>query len=400
MTKEKTIKYCDNIIEWGFYSLLIFVTFSISLVDIAAACVISAWIIKKCIDRDLKIVKSLPVIVLSVYVAWVFLSCFNSLYWKESLHGIFKVLKVSLLFIVTASELNKKKVVKRSLYVIVVSVIITGFNGLYQYMNGVDLIRHRTLTPLDHLRRISSSFVHPNSFGIYLFVVCIIIAAFVFSKNIKLKNRMLLIPPFLLSLWCLFLTGSRGAWFSLIISGFTFSLVRSKKWLIIFLCTIVLIFAVIPASVQSRITDVFDLSSGTSWERIMLWKGAVKMIEVHPVLGFGINTYSKNFPAYKPEGYVDLRYSHNCYLQMASEIGIPGTLFFLLFLISVFVFIYKRIRRMDEGYNKDMLTGLFCALIGFSFGAATDTHLYSVVLAVFFYILLGFSFSLARHETK
>ncbi|MBF0215734.1 MAG: O-antigen ligase family protein, partial [Candidatus Omnitrophica bacterium] len=136
------------------------------------------------------------------------------------------------------------------------------------------------------------------------------------------------------------------------------------------------------------------------WERLMLWKGTINMIKVHPILGFGVNTYSRNFPLYKPPEYPDVRYSHNCYLHMASEIGIVGALLFIVLLITVLILCMKYMARIRPGYRKNLEAGLFAALSGFAINCIVDTHLYSVNLAVFFYMLLGYCYGLSYRNVE
>ncbi|MCK4852362.1 MAG: O-antigen ligase family protein, partial [Candidatus Omnitrophica bacterium] len=157
------------------------------------------------------------------------------------------------------------------------------------------------------------------------------------------------------------------------------------------------LFLMLPYTAQERIFDLTDLKSGTTWERLMLWKGTVNMVKAHPVLGFGVNTYSRNFPAYKPPEYPDVRYTHNSYLHMASEVGVTGALLFLIFLMSVMVYSWRGISLMADSRQRDIGAGLLAGLIGFSMNCVVDTHLYSVTLAVFFHLLLGFCFALTRH---
>ena len=280
---------------------------------------------------------------------------------------------------------------------IALTTLIVCLDGLYQYFSGIDLIRGKKLILNDYLRRISASFVHPNSFGIFLFMVSSILGATVFSFGTGLKKRFLFLIPFLMSIYCLFLTRSRGAWLSFSVSFFIIALLKSKKAVLIVLLLLGFAFILMPTSAKDALKDSFDLSSGTSWERVMLWKGTVRMIKEHPVLGFGINTYSRNFPAFKPKEYSDLRYSHNCYLQMASETGIPGAILFILFLSAVLMSCLKGIFKMVKDTRKDVAIGLFACLIGFILGAVVDTHFYALTLSVFFYVLFGFCFALTHY---
>ena len=76
---------------------------------------------------------------------------------------------------------------------------------------------------------------------------------------------------------------------------------------------------------------------------------------------------------------------------MASEVGIVGALLFLFFLVTVLIYSLRGITTMpgEKGFRKDYAKGLFAGLVGFSLNCVVDTHLYSVTLAVLFYLLLG-----------
>ncbi len=398
--KEKTIRVCDRMIEGCFYVLLVATAFSTSLVEIASTLMIIAWIAKTVISRDWQSINPMPVKLLGLLLLWTILSCFNSAYAKESFRGILKILQYALVFCAAASSLRGEDKIKRFLCVTVGGMILICVNGFIQYFSGEGLIRHRTLIPLDYLRRISSSFIHPNDFGVYLLVVTIILISFLFSKSYGSKGKLMFSGALMFSAISLFLTRSRGSWISFAASLLTLGSLKSKKVLALLLVLLMVVFMILPYSVQERIFDLTDLKSGTSWERVMLWKGTIEMIKVHPFLGFGVNTYSRNFPKYKPAEYPDVRYSHNCYLHMASEIGIVGALIFLIFLVTVLIYSLKGIFRLRPSRRKDLAVGLFSGLVGFALNCMVDTHLYSVNLAVLFYLLLGFCFALTYHVEK
>ena len=400
MIKERIIEICDKVIEWCFYTLLIAVTFSTSLVEVASTLMIAAWIVKKVTDRDLRGVLSVPVYILAGYWVWTMLSCFNSGYPKESFRGVFKVLEYGFIFLAVGTTLNKKGVVRKTINVLMIAGVITCLNGIFQYFAGYDLIRHRTLIPLDYLRRISSSFVHPNDFGVYLLVIGVMLLSLILSGTTKLLRRLSLAAVFVLTVVSLFLTRSRGAWISFSAAFLSLGALRAKRVLGLFLALLLVLFILMPYTVQEHIFDLTNFSSGTTWERLMLWKGTINMIKEHPVLGFGVNTYSRNFPAYKPSEYPDVRYSHNCYLHMASEIGIPGAILFLVFLMTVLIFCLKGILSMPPGERRSLAAGTLAGLVGFSMNSMVDTHMYSVNLAVFFHLLLGFCFALSCHAQK
>ena len=400
MTKDKIIKLADFLIEWSFYTLIFAVTFSTSVVEIASSVMIAAWIVKTITGKEYARLNFLPARILLVYAIWTVISCFNSSYASQSFRGIFKVLEYGAVFMVMATVEWSPERVKRFIYASAGAVMLVCVNGIFQYFTGEDFIRHRTLIPEDYLRRISSSFIHPNDFGAYLMVMAVVFISLLLSKKNKLKDVVLYSVPLVFSLVCLVLTGSRGAWLSFAAAFLVVGALKARRIAALFLALLVVLFLLMPYTLQERIYSIGDLKSGTTWERLKLWEGAIDMIKVHPVLGFGVNTYSKHFPDYKPKGYIDDRYAHNCYLQMAAELGITGALIFIAFLVTALVFALKGILSMPDGRVKSLSGGLLAGLTGFALNSAVDTHLYSVSLAVFFYMLLGFCFAVSRNSRE
>ena len=401
MNKAKITNFCDRIIEGCFYSLLVAVTFSTSLVEIASSLMILAWVVKMILAKDRGLFSLVPVKLLLVYFLWVLLSCINSDYFNESFRGVFKVVEYSLLFIISATSLNKETTLKRLPYILGTVAVIMCVDGFVQHTTGIDLIRGRTLIANDYMRRISASFVHPNDFGVYLLVLCLVFTAFIMSKSSHIKIKLVNAALFVLASTALFFTRSRGALLSFAAAFLVFGAMKAKKVLAAFIAFLLVIFLLLPYTAQERIFDISKFQTGgTTWERLMLWKGTINMIKVHPILGFGVNSYSRNFPAYKPPEYPDVRYSHNCYLHMASEIGIPGALIFIIFLVSVLLLSLKGIMSLPEGRRRDLASGLFAGMIGFAMNCVVDTHLYSVNLVVFFHLMLGYCYALSSDTNE
>jgi putative inorganic carbon (HCO3(-)) transporter len=400
LTKENIVDFCDKLMEWSIYTLIVTTAFSISLVEIASTTLIVCWLVKVAVKRDLSFFKQVPVKILAVFFLWTILSCINTEYPKESFRGVMKVAEYSAVFLAVAGLSYRERFVKRLLWVTVISSFIFCLNGFFQHITGEGLIRHRKLTNMDYLRRISSSFVHPNDFGAYLMVMSVVAISIVISKAVGLRERIACSILSFTALWSLFLTHSRGAWISFCAALIVLGAIKARKVMLLFILFLVLIFFFLPQHVQERLYNVTDLQSGTSWERVMLWKGATNMIKVHPVLGFGPNTYSRNFPKYKPAEYPDCRYAHNSYLQFASEIGIVGMLLLIMFILATLYYASRGIKWMPDGQRRALTSGLFAGMVGFSLNCLVDTHLQSVTLSIFFYMFLGLCFALSQQTNE
>ncbi|NQT94963.1 MAG: O-antigen ligase family protein [Candidatus Omnitrophica bacterium] len=390
MSREKVLNICNKLLLLSFYLLAVGLTFSNALTEIATGAIIVLWLLRKWIEKDYKLAAKRLTLILLLFVLWNLASFINSGYMDESIRGLFKVIKHSLLFIATLDYFKKEKGQQKFLIFILGVAFFISLNGIIQRIIGVDLIRQRTLTPFDDLRRISSSFKHSNDFGAYLIVIMTIILSLFFSRSRRLKERILIILASLPIGWCLLATHSRGAWMGFVVAFLFLAAVKSKRLFVLILFLLLLSPIILPSSIKDRFSDISTLSSqGTVWERTKLWSGTINMIKDRPILGFGVNTYTKNFPKYKPKDYPDVRYTHNSYLHMAAEIGIIGLGIFLAFLISLLISVGKGLSRLKKGLDRDLSLGLFAGTIGFLVHCIVDTHLYSVTLSAFLFLCLG-----------
>jgi O-antigen ligase len=386
-----------NIFSEFFLYLLIFgITFSNATVETSIGFIILIFLIKKFIFRKINI----PITPLNIllYVFWIviFISFLRSAHFKESIRGTVRILKYTLFYFSVADFLKEDK--KRLIRLFWALIYISGFsflNGIFQDIFGFDFLRHRQIDKLDYLHRINASFVTPNDFG--AFIISVLPLTFLFlSREIPKNKKIILFSIFVLGFFCLIRTSSRSAWLGFLIGAIIFFLYFGKR-LYILIPLIIFIFFIFSPHALFRITNIFSLEKNTVWERFQLWKGTWNMIKEHPLLGFGINTYSEYFPKYKPPEYPDIRYTHNSYLQMWSEIGIVGLIIFLSIVFTVLGLAFRNLRKKIKlGFRSLILLGLIAGNLGFLIQSGLDTNLYSLVLFTLFWLLIAYTVSLNK----
>lgn len=106
-----------------------------------------------------------------------------------------------------------------------------------------------------------------------------------------------------------------------------------------------------------------SLTENSAYERISLWKNALKITGNHPVTGAGLGNWKIISPAYgigtaeyMSTGVIRFIHPHNDFLLISAESGIPVLVAFL-FLLG-FIFYYGWKIAVKPGDLKNLLTGL------------------------------------------
>jgi O-antigen ligase len=218
----------------------------------------------------------------------------------------------------------------------------------------------RSPRSLDVYPRISSLLQWPNQLGILMGVG--IPLGLLLHKDKSISDLEFYFGLFLLTI-VISLAASRNAWLILLLGIFLAWLwrvitLRKGLSIIIFLFFCVLFFPIATHQLGIRGSKLLPLSKHvpgkirvvdlnkpalftpreTSTSRLVLWKAAIHEISKRPVTGVGIEVFEKIIGKRirKEEGY----HTHNLFLNILVELGIPGLLLFL-------VFIYSLLKRAD-----------------------------------------------------
>ncbi len=245
--------------------------------------------------------------------------------------------------------------------------------------------------------RAAGTFSSGNSFG--GFIVLALLATLglstaslpaVFAHINKRRSRMLhassrgdyciftglalAIAPVLLIL-ALLLSGSRGAGvagaattaaaFAWIYASQRAKGNSRRRLLALFICLILAVAALgiggTYVVAERRFATLGDAAEA-SLPRTSIWRGTLKMIADHP-LGIGAGSFPARFPMYQPPGFnlARVRHAHNDYLELISELGIPGAI--LLFSLLA-VLLVRSGRYLLHRHHGEAIWLRRCAFLG------------------------------------
>jgi len=200
-------------------------------------------------------------------------------------------------------------------------------------------------------------------------------------------------------------TASRGAQLGVVAIGLWF-LFKSRHGFRAFLGILVvgfLLYSILPEEMLEEYTSAGE--DNTSKSRLLFWSYGVEVVRDHPVLGVGPNNWVYNCRLTKG-GFVDedgkwhsCLVAHNTYIQVSTETGIPGLVFFLLNLLMIFK-LNARTRVNAKKVDNKFLWYIAHGLDGGLVGSIVSSIFFSVLFYPMFWVQLAMTVALNEISKK
>lgn len=390
LKKHKIVDICDKIIVFSLYAIAYFLPISKAIIESLSIFAIVCFIFKKIIQQKGILDTHLNLGIFG-YMVICFISIFISSNWEISAKTFFaKTLQNILFFFVVSETLNTEKRIKNIIYIFLVSSLLLGIDGIYQYFTHKEFIRHRKYFDIP---RIHATFPSANDFGCYLASMLPFSIVSFFTNKFRFKLfRFLFIGLAVLLFVCLMFTVSRGAWFAFLAAILFMSIWIDKLGLFFLSMSVLIVFLLsfYHPYVKERLSNFFAFLNQIDLDREMIWNGAWRMFMLKPWLGIGLGTFMFNFRKFVVPTYpYGISYAHNCYLQIAAEIGIIGLGMFLCILVLFFYQGIKSISMRKKTFSWYILVATLSAVLGYCVQMSVDTALYALDLGMLFWLLLG-----------
>lgn len=325
-------------------------------------------------------------------------SLFISDYFYISLRGYWKYLEGFFLFYAGIDLVRNKQIARLVFIALFTSLSIALAAGLWQHFFGYDFIYFRNAVVYrDVVLRIIGPFKHCNDYATYLVPAFALFSALSMCFVQKRHFGRALISCLMLAgfSWVLILTISRGALLSVFFSMIIFiSCFKFRRWAYLGLFLTAVAVICVPSTMSERFQNIFE-NAGSTPERMVLLETTWRMVMENPVFGLGLNTYSDYFPRFRPSDYPAIMYTHNSYLQIASEAGLLGSFLYIGFQILVVVSVFRKALRIQNYAQKVMVLGLAAGLCGIMANAFVESLFQSTQLRTHYWSLLGIAVGIA-----
>ncbi len=285
---------------------------------------------------------------LMFFVASVLLSLVNSTWMRLSFFEAILLVQVFFLYyIVLTSAIETEKELRLVIMMLMVSLIIQGSFGTFQYLTGRELDIFKTGTPVTEeseegfVTRALGTIGKPNGLAMYVVPLILLFTA-VLMKSRGAYRRLGILAVSAGGLALLF-SFSRGGWMAFLAAFIIllFVLVKrryvSVKGPILAFLIAACVAAIFSSQIEARLMS--EEGSTAAIDRIYLIRIAWNMIKDSPVLGVGANTFMSVINQYQhgPDLQdIYLHMVHNQYLLVFAETGIVGMIAFLWLLSACF----------------------------------------------------------------
>jgi len=315
--------------------------------------------------------------------------------------GLYTVIMYAIVF-ASAFSINKDFIKKYFLYLLLFVGLVTSIATLLIKITGADITNS-----LLAIRYIAGPFNNSNHYGYFTCIISLVAAGFIVfaDKEWEMIIGTIFLIPFEL---CLLISKTLGSNL-----GFIFGILiiiimciftkRSSFFRILLLLGIALLVFIVSetSKLTNMINDYVVLNNGVNTiaedatseaakkagsSRWGLWLGTIECIKVSPWLGKGLDCY---YGSNAIDSSLDM--PHNEYLQIASNVGIPV---FVLYLLSIAITVFRAIKYRYLLSNTNMI--MLAIMSGYcvsAFFGNTFTYTYP-------YFLIIWAFAIPKVNTK
>lgn len=319
-----------------------------------------------------------PVWLYGAFVLWAFVASFESNYPDIARDQVLEHLKLFVLILVAVNALRMEGQLRFYLFFFLGCFVLFPIRGTL--VNYFVYGNHP-------FGRAIWNYIYSNSndlAALSLIVLGIALALFT-SAHSRSLARLGAGISVILVLVVILLTQSRGAFIGLVIgmgpSLLKLGLKRSRYLVPVALVGLAIVYA-IPEFVWERLSGIEKLTSvqtiaeadpeGSAEQRFEIQKVAWRIFRDNPVYGVGLGAYPKVNALYAPN--LGKRDTHNTYLNLAAEVGLPGLLLWLACFGAVLRYAYRRRRQAPPGVSTTQQVWIERALRGYFVAAIFGTY--------------------------
>lgn len=252
-------------------------------------------------------------------------------------------------FYVFISMAKNRKEQTRLIGIITIITLLLCISGLMIHF-GIFLLPGWRFQNFFQRGMLCSTFANHNHMAGWLEMAILLVTGLFFIKKRSLPISALMICILAVMTLTQILTLSRGGWIATVSGGIfilmtcifsrRFNVPKNNLAIIAGIIFILLMGALGSTPVVKRSLTMVELETESDRfsSRLLIWKGTLEMIKVHPWKGVGPGNHNLILPQFQPPGLKKRFYeTHNDYLQFTAEMGV----FFIPLMVWIVISFFK-----------------------------------------------------------
>lgn len=249
--------------------------------------------------------------------------------------------------------------------------------------------------------------LQPNDFGAFLVYTLPPFVALLLVHMPRLRSWPL-VPFLFVAVKLLLVTYSRGAYMGIALGGLVAGYLRGKLFLFSWIVAAIALLWAMPQFIPDALVDRMQQTAvegghsqeldASSQTRLVLWNAAIDMSLESPLFGKGF----KSFP-YLKSSYTEFEVreadNHNMYLYIASQMGLPALVLFLLILFRAYRNGACLYRRANDPFARVAGMGAATMVAGLAVVNMFGSRMVGLDVNAYFWIYLALLAHLVR-ETE
>lgn len=334
---------------------------AVTPIKVIGAVVLAGWAVRWIVDRR-PLVFSPMLAILAAWALWILISALGSqdhgaAVTAATRYWLFFLLTFLLVQVVADNPASSERI----LSIFVAAMGVAAVVGLVHFFRSPD---HRAAGPIQD----------PNDFGLVL-AVSLPLALHRLRQAVGSKQRAVLAAVVVVMGVTLAATLSRGAAVALGV-GVAFALMRRQLSprrlagaLVAIGVVVGIAYAVQPRRIDTAVTLKKHAATKNVERRFTTWDVATKELSAAPILGVGPGNYRTRFSDYAlPEDLAHGAYvTHNAFLSVGAELGVPGLAFLVAFLGASAIGLRRQepsLTTGEQGRREALLVSLVVAAVG------------------------------------
>lgn len=337
---------------------------------VMAAVILGTLVVHKTLRREPFPAFKMPQTIIMIFFFLIIpLSHLQIFYLTAAKDSFMAFLPIFMLFFMLVSLIENIEQLK-TVYLFLFSItLLLAVNGIYQYHHGTDIAGQ---TMIQGRIRWIGIFEDPNDLGLTILVFTPFALVNAFSRSVNILKRSLWLIAFLILVYALYLTDSRGTFLGLIaVLGFFF-VKRFGKMRGAVLGAVLLLAAL--AAGPGRFSEISTEEASASG-RLDAWATGLSLFFWRPLLGIGFGNFTE---------YHHLT-AHNSVVLCMAELGFPGIFAWMLLMVKSFRDILIIEGQNLSGRMPVYLETMQLAIVGFFVSAFFLSRTYNAV----YYIVIA-----------